>query len=77
MSAVILPAPAAAAGLRRPSSWRRWSLWALLGVLVLALLVTLVWLASRYEASQAQSNVERDAADALSDIRPDAEHYAR
>ena len=70
MSAVILPAPAAAAaGLRRPSSWRRWSLWGLLGVLVLALLATLVWLASRYEASQAQSSVERDAADALSDIR--------
>ncbi|MGV3571554.1 MAG: sensor histidine kinase [Ramlibacter sp.] len=57
------------AGPRRPSSWRRWSLWVLLGVLVLALLATLVWLASRYEASQAQSNVERDAADALSDIR--------
>jgi PAS domain-containing protein len=33
------------------------------------LLVTLVYLAARYEASQAQSNVERDAADALSDIR--------
>jgi two-component system, LuxR family, sensor histidine kinase DctS len=53
----------------RVSSWRRWSLWGLLGVLVVALLVTLVWLAARYEASQAQSNVERDVADALSDIR--------
>jgi two-component system sensor histidine kinase DctS len=41
----------------------------LLGVIVAALLVTLVYLAARYEASVAQSNVERDAADALSDIR--------
>lgn len=56
-------------GLRRPSAWQRWSLWMLLGVLVVALLATLVWLAARYEASVAQSNVERDAADALSDIR--------
>ncbi len=56
-------------GLRRPSTWQRWSLWMLLGVLVVALLATLVWLAARYEASVAQSNVERDAADALSDIR--------
>jgi two-component system sensor histidine kinase DctS len=55
--------------MRRQSTWRRWSLWVLLGVLVLALLVTLVWLAARYEASVAQSDVERDAADALSDIR--------
>jgi two-component system sensor histidine kinase DctS len=54
---------------RRLTSWRRWSLWALLGVLVLGLLVTLVYLAARYEASQAQSLVERDVADALSDIR--------
>ncbi|HET8748052.1 MAG TPA: ATP-binding protein [Ramlibacter sp.] len=41
----------------------------LLGVLVVALLVTLVYLAARYEASVAQANVERDVADALSDIR--------
>jgi two-component system sensor histidine kinase DctS len=53
----------------RLSNWRRWSLWALLGVLVVALLATLVWLAARYEASVAQSHVERDAADALSDMR--------
>lgn len=66
MSAAVLPVPA---GLRRPASWRRWSLWFALGVLVLALLGTLVWLAARYEASQAQSNVERDVADAMSDIR--------
>jgi two-component system sensor histidine kinase DctS len=53
----------------RRVAWRRWSLWVALGVLVVGLLVTLVYLAARYEASQAQSNVERDAADALSDIR--------
>src|SRR6478752_5808326 len=47
----------------------RWSLWALLGALVAALLVTLVWLAGRYEASQVQSKLDRDTADALSDIR--------
>lgn len=66
MTAISLPIPA---GLRRVYSWRRWSLWMLLGVLVVALLVTLVYLAARYEASVAQANVERDAADALSDIR--------
>lgn len=63
-SALSAPAPP-----RRPASWRRWSLWGLLGVLVLGLLVLLVWLAARYEASQAQGNVERDVADAMSDIR--------
>src|SRR3954454_1932422 len=47
----------------------RWSLWVLLGALVAALLVTLVWLAGRYEASQVQSKLERDTADALSDVR--------
>ncbi|GAB3768033.1 hypothetical protein GCM10028796_30870 [Ramlibacter monticola] len=41
----------------------------LLGVLVVGMLVTLVYLAARYEASVAQANVERDVADALSDIR--------
>jgi two-component system sensor histidine kinase DctS len=55
--------------MRRLSSWRRWALWALLGVLVVALLVTLIYLAARYEASVAQANVERDVADALSDMR--------
>jgi two-component system sensor histidine kinase DctS len=58
-----LPAP------RRLSAYRRWSLWALLSGLVAALLVTLVWLAGRYEASQVQSKLDRDTADALSDIR--------
>ncbi|WP_311222270.1 MULTISPECIES: ATP-binding protein [unclassified Acidovorax] len=51
------------------SAWRRWSLWTLLVVLVAAMLVTLVWLAGRYEASQVQSKLERDTADAVADIR--------
>jgi two-component system sensor histidine kinase DctS len=54
---------------RRLSAYLRWSLWALLSGLVAALLVTLVWLAGRYEASQVQSKLDRDTADALSDIR--------
>jgi two-component system sensor histidine kinase DctS len=66
VTSIALPPPS---GLRRLSNWRRWSLWGLLVGLVVALLVTLVWLAARYEASVAQSDVERDAADALSDIR--------
>jgi len=48
---------------------RRWVLWGLLVVLVLSMLSTLVWLAGRYEVSQVQSRLERDAADAVSDIR--------
>ena len=51
------------------SAWRRWSLWTLLVVLVASMLVTLVWLAGRYEASQVQTRVERDASDAVADIR--------
>ncbi|WP_422846644.1 two-component system sensor histidine kinase NtrB [Acidovorax sp. M2(2025)] len=50
-------------------AWRRWSLWTALVVLVVAMLSTLVWLAGRYEASQVQSRLERDTADAASDIR--------
>ena len=53
----------------RPQHWRRRLLWSALTALVLALLVTLVWLAGRYEASQVQSRLERDAADAVGDIR--------
>ncbi|KQP12858.1 nitrogen regulation protein NR(II) [Pseudorhodoferax sp. Leaf267] len=49
--------------------WRRWSLWSLLIALVVGVLVTLVWLAGRYEASQVQNKVERDTADAVTDIR--------
>ncbi|MEY4435668.1 MAG: hypothetical protein RLY41_1361 [Pseudomonadota bacterium] len=48
---------------------RRWVLWGLLVVLVLSMLSTLVWLAGRYEVTQEQSRIERDAADAVSDIR--------
>ena len=48
---------------------RRWVLWGLLVVLVLSMLSTLVWLAGRYEVSQVQSRLERDAADAVGDIR--------
>ncbi len=51
------------------SAWRRWSLWTLLVALVGSMLITLVWLAGRYEASQVQARVERDAADAVADIR--------
>ncbi|MDP3761286.1 MAG: PAS domain S-box protein [Ramlibacter sp.] len=54
---------------RHVSMYLRWSLWALLIALVAALLVTLVWLAGRYEASQVQTKLERDTADALGDIR--------
>ena len=52
-----------------PWSLRRRSLWAALVALVIAVLVTLVWLAGRYEASQVQAELERDAADAVSDLR--------
>jgi len=54
-----------------PVKWanRRWSLWMLLVALVFTLLATLVWLAGRYEASQIQSRLERDAADTVTDIR--------
>lgn len=47
----------------------RWGLWVLLVALVATLLITLVWLAGRYEASQLQSRLERDAAEAVSDLR--------
>ena len=47
----------------------RLALWGALIGLVLAVLGTLVWLAGRYEASQVQSELERDTADAISDLR--------
>ena len=56
-------------GLRKIRITRRAMLWAALLVLLLALLATLVWLAGRYEASQVQVRVERDAAEAVGDIR--------
>lgn len=57
--------------LRRPLpvGLRRWSLWGVLVLLVVSMLALLVWLAGTYEAGQVQSRVERDAADAVSDIR--------
>jgi two-component system, LuxR family, sensor histidine kinase DctS len=67
---------AGTAGTSAKSHWlshiwptRRRVLWALLVTLVLALLVLLVWLAGRYEASQVQARIERDATEAASDIR--------
>ncbi|MGE0333163.1 MAG: nitrogen regulation protein NR(II) [Ramlibacter sp.] len=65
MSALPLPRPPRA---RLSARWR-WSLWSLMVVLVGALLVTLVWLAGRYEASQVQSKLERDTADAVAEVR--------
>ncbi len=48
---------------------RRSVLWVLLLALVMGLLGTLVWLAGRYEASQVQSRLERDALETVTDIR--------
>ena len=59
---------AAAPAAPRPPD-QRWALWASLIALVAVLLATLVWLAGRYEAAQVQSRLERDTADAISDIR--------
>jgi two-component system sensor histidine kinase DctS len=61
--------PSAPDGAGHPSAAQRWLLWGSLSTLVATLLVTLIWLAGRYEASQVQSRLERDAAEALSDIR--------
>ena len=54
---------------RAPKVSGRRALWAALMALVVAVLVTLVWLAGRYELSQLQTELERDTADAVSDIR--------
>ena len=48
---------------------RRWVLWGALVALVVSMLSTLVWLAGRYEMGQLQARIERDAADAVNDIR--------
>ena len=56
-------------GLRPSFGARRRFLWALLVVLIAASLTMLVWLAGRYEASQVQDRLDRDAADAVSDLR--------
>ena len=63
-------APRSAPVLRAPRApAQSWTLWGSLMVLVGTLLATLVWLAGRYEASQLQSNLERDTAEAVGDIR--------
>jgi len=56
-------------GDRPASTQRRPALWVALVLLVLALLAMLVWLAGRYEASQIQNRLERDAADTVADVR--------
>jgi two-component system sensor histidine kinase DctS len=52
-----------------PGGRGRRSLWSALIALIMAVLVTLVWLAGRYEASQLQAELERDTANAVSDLR--------
>ena len=52
-----------------PSPPRRRALWSVLVLLVVAMLAMLVWLAGVYEVSQVQSRLERDAAEAVVDIR--------
>jgi two-component system sensor histidine kinase DctS len=62
--------PASAAAFRRwRSAHTRLSLWALLVLLVAGMLAALIWLAGRYETSEVQNRLERDAADAGNDIR--------
>ena len=55
----------------------RRSLWAALITLVLSVLITLVWLAGRYETSQVQAELERDAANAVSDLRNDFSRHVQ
>jgi two-component system sensor histidine kinase DctS len=59
------------------SVWRRWFLWVLLAVLVLALLVTVVWLAGLHEIEQVQTALDRDTADAVSDLRSGLQRNAQ
>lgn len=64
--AAALPPP----GWRRlRSMWRRWFLWVLMALLVMGLLITVVWLAGRHEIEQVQQRLERDTADATSELR--------
>ena len=51
------------------SAWRRWSLWTVLVVLVVGMLIMMVWLAGRYEAVQVQDKLDRDAVQAVAEIR--------
>ncbi len=48
---------------------RRMALWSALLLLVAGLFVTLIWLAGRYEADLIQERVDRDAQDAVIEIR--------
>ena len=50
-------------------SQRRNLLWAALVVLVVFMLLTLVWLAGRFEVEKLQLQTDRDASDAVSDLR--------
>ena len=59
---------------RLPATWQRRVLWIALVGLVVSLLITLVWLAGRYEAAQVQSRLERDAANAVDDLRSAMTH---
>nr|WP_309898700.1 ATP-binding protein [Variovorax soli] len=59
------------------SLWQRWFLWLILAVLVVALLATVVWLAGRHEVEQVQSALDRDTADAVSDLRSGLQRNAQ
>lgn len=59
------------------SLWQRWFLWVILAVLVIALLATVVWLAGRHEVEQVQTALDRDTADAVSDLRSGLQRNAQ
>ena len=85
MSSTTLPIArtvrGAFAGLRSLRSlhslWQRWFLWVILAVLVIALLATVVWLAGRHEVEQVQTALDRDTADAVSDLRSGLQRNAQ
>lgn len=85
MSSTTLPIArtlrGAVAGLRSlrrlHSLWQRWFLWVILAVLVIALLATVVWLAGRHEVEQVQTALDRDTADAVSDLRSGLQRNAQ
>ncbi len=70
-------APLFVAFARLRSLWQRWFLWVMLAILVLALLVTVVWLAGRHEVEQAQTALDRDTVDAVSDLRSGLQRNAQ
>ena len=51
------------------AAWQQWFLWLLVALMVLVLLVTVIWLAGRHEVGQVQSTLDREAADAVTDLR--------